>query len=242
MIEINLLPEEKRRSERTPLPRLMTILAGVVTWGVLIVVLITFFAIKIPGLEKKKKTIAAAKASLEQQAAKYDECLRKLAQMSVRQDVYKDLARKRVRWAVLLDQLAPAEPNGLWLKAFKVVPQQAVGGLPGRGGAKPGAKVTMEGYAASPEGSASAEDLLTEFVSKLKENPEFIKRFKDESIIPTASAWVELRSTQGLPGDKEKLQNIPKSARYFKFEMEFVGETAPPAAAPAPVSRPQPKK
>jgi Tfp pilus assembly protein PilN len=136
MIEINLLPTEHRQAEGTPLPRLLSIIVGMVLAAVGLLFMANYYMVEIPrknqeieALEHEKKDLEKVKkrvAELEAEKARYLEKVNSL----------RTLENSRIRWARVLDRLRASVPKegGCVLRRFSYRPDMtpappgAVGG------------------------------------------------------------------------------------------------------------------
>jgi Tfp pilus assembly protein PilN len=130
MIEVNLLPEEYRRAERTPLPRFIVILVGVA----LVASLGLFLTKKYLDVKEARNDKAAKEKALQgyqDDIAQYNELVAKINEIKVRTTAIEAIWQSRLYWAVKLDQLADLVPNYVGLTGLKL--EEPRGIVRGRG-------------------------------------------------------------------------------------------------------------
>ncbi len=148
MLEINLVPEEYKRTERTPLPRFVTIIVGVV---LVAVGLVAVFFVKLAWLDAATATNSALEqrvASLAEDAKRYDELVNDITQLEKRRQVISDLWQKRVIWSRKLDELIDLVPAYVWVSDLNLVEPTRTSARraarAGASGAENAGKLTMD--------------------------------------------------------------------------------------------------
>lgn len=174
MIRVNLLPPERRRPERTPLPRLLLILTAValtaIVAGVVGLAVFRWLGVKgeIEGLQKEK-------AVMRDNVAKHAKLTAEINLVKKMEDQVKKLASRDVKWWKILDEIwmiLDAEP-AVWIKSFKIVDESKARGLVkqmsassgssprGRGPSPPyGVEVKLEMYGHDDERMTNIRDQL----------------------------------------------------------------------------------
>ncbi len=169
MLQINLLPENLRKAEATPLPRFITIVLGIViilTLGFLIVHLKFFL---IPDKEAQVAKLSQDLEVARAEAAKLGVIEERIRRKQEYIGTIESLFRERVVWAKILWDLKAIvtrtetmntpnpERRYLWLTSLR---------YPMRGGADH--RMRLEGYA-SAENSVTALSIVREFLTDLRE-------------------------------------------------------------------------
>ena len=120
MIEVNLLPQEYRRPERTPLPRFIVILIGVA----LVASLGSFLTKKLIDVRNEKNTQQELEQRLgllkKQFVDRYDQLVAQKQEIEIRISAIETIWQSRLYWAVKLDQLADLVPIYVGLKDLKL--------------------------------------------------------------------------------------------------------------------------
>lgn len=147
MIQINLLPEDLRKVEHTPYPRLLVILSGVILFCSLSFYALHIYWIRIPNMEEKleseKKRLADIKA-FNKQITKLE---KELEAMRQRRDIVMRLVLDRVRWAKKLDQFCDVveRMDNVWFTSMSAIKQEVSTGR--RGPVKVIYKISLQGTA-----------------------------------------------------------------------------------------------
>ena len=128
MIEVNLLPPELRPLDRTPLPRLLSILGGVAITGLEVVWLLLLFKKTIPDEEWTVKQKRGNLKTLAPQTEKLNKIKAETAEFVQHETEILALLKKRRRWTPILDRLASLVPEKVWLTRLNYTPPQTGGG------------------------------------------------------------------------------------------------------------------
>ena len=122
MIKINLLPAEKRKSERTPLPRFGLILANIAA-GAVLVVLVLFEFVRIGIAVADQKRLEDRKASLAAVAAEYDRELAENQSLEAKLREIKSIAGSPIDWWRAVDALWDVVHDNpkVWLDDLQVL-------------------------------------------------------------------------------------------------------------------------
>jgi Tfp pilus assembly protein PilN len=168
MIEINLLPEELRRTEGTPPARLAAILLSVIIACCIGALIVSYYFVKIPG---KKQDIATAKSeiqSLEKRKADVENTRQQINNLEAKVKQLDNLTHSRLRYARLLHRLCNAvtQTDGAWLRTFNI--DDAGQSAPNAGRRY---NVTITGYACGNT-PLEMDSKLIEFVGKLRQEFE----------------------------------------------------------------------
>jgi Tfp pilus assembly protein PilN len=248
MMEINLLPPEHRPVERTPLPRLMTILlgvllstAGVVAWAWLSLVIVPKAA---RDCEAQKQAMIKAKG----EADEVQKIESELNAFKARENVLRGLFNERVCWARLLDRLAEArakmkEDEEVVLTNVEFKKTAALGlAVPGRPAET--RQLYLKGFVASRQKDAPAGGLrkiYLGFIEVLTNDKAFASEFEGDPRFLGDRLVDDLRNVTVAGGrDPRNLGELPKAVLEFEVSFDFKplqlpAPPAPLAAAPAPV-------
>jgi len=125
MIEINLLPPEMRKVDRTSLKRLMGMVASVVLVSASVIGLA--LTIKAYRAEVAASVAATAEvARLEPLAKEYDVLAAEVKNSETRIQTIDDIRATRMRWAMKLDQLYTILPEYVWFEKVTLKKLRAV--------------------------------------------------------------------------------------------------------------------
>ena len=204
MIEVNLLPQEYRRREMTPLPRLITIVVGV------IIVVGGFFFLMQKYLDiRNAKDLRGERQEEVKRAEKIIEEFNRLSaeinEIKVRITAIEDIWQSRLEWAVKLDQLTDVVPSYVGLTDLSLVEA--------RGRPRPGAFATAGTLKMKCISASDNEKRLANFLRTLKgeirsENsdvPEEVsKKFSEDFVEVIDSGWNKQESDDYV--EKEYLE------------------------------------
>ena len=118
MIRVNLLPEDRRPVERTPLPRLLIIFFGVFIVGLEIVGLVYYYLLAIPNANNYLASIEANIPNYKAQAMQVKEMKDKIQKLNMRKDAVVKLWRERREWAPIFERIRDVIPDQIWLRSF----------------------------------------------------------------------------------------------------------------------------
>ena len=133
MIEINLLPEDLRQAEGTPIARLAAIMASVVVACGLGVLISFYYMVYIPRIKDDIKQREADIVNLKQRKEEVDQIETQIAKLKEKVAALDNLNQSRMRYGRLLNKLCDSMPDGVWFKGFSVTTDNAGGGAPGGG-------------------------------------------------------------------------------------------------------------
>lgn len=226
MIEINLLPPEYRPVERTPLPRRLTIFAGVLLVCSTAAVCAWLMFITVP---KARQALDATRQEADKKLAQKLEVENKKAEitsLNVRAEILRGLERERLPWAKLLDHLADARAKvdsvvliGLDLKRGPAA-GPAVAGRP-----REVSKLTIKGLVVSDSEPQSDElrKAYLRFVDALGKDKVFADMFEGEPQL-VGDRVVQISASSGARGKDERM---PKGG--LEFEVVFTFKAPAPA-------------
>jgi len=215
MIEVNLLPEDRRPVERTPLPRFLTIIAGVVGFCVEGILLVTILMAH-PQLKVKLKEVEKKITAARDQVAELRTYETRRKQITARSKEIGDLYRFRRSWAPLLHRLSANAvlPDNIWYREIELKEGRAA-----RGKTAP-KELYLRGYArgtSDPE-SASAMAQATQAINRFVENlgasaDDFANEFVGNPTKDEPTEIVEL-----TPPNKA-VPNVPRHVASFGVKL-----------------------
>ena len=204
MIEINLLPLERRPVERTPMPRLITILVGValVSAEVFFSLILFFYTIPLrtADLDAKKRILATK----EETAKQADELEKSIAEVDERGKVVRGLYELRRTWTPIFDHLDEASilPDEVWLTNFEVTPPTD----------KPGVGKLI-GYARGKTPTTT----IGKFLAALQADEYFKEAFSKIDFRGVKEVALKSAAKQ----DKAGVKNLPAVASEFEVALEI---------------------
>ena len=135
MIAINLLPEDRRPVERTPLPRFMVIVGGVAGFSVEVVMIYLFLFVRTTQLTEDKAGLRLLLEQLQRDEAHVVDLENDIRRIKQRAGSVQKLIRDRRVWAPILHHLTDPKvlPSTIWFDKLRL----QRGGRGGRRGAGP---------------------------------------------------------------------------------------------------------
>lgn len=119
MIEINLLPAEMRKVDRTSLRRLLCLVtAAVLVSGSIIGLAMS--AKRYTGEKARRTTLTQEVARLEPVAKEYDVLSAEVQEIETRISTISDIKSTRLRWGMKLDQLYAILPDYIWFDQMEL--------------------------------------------------------------------------------------------------------------------------
>lgn len=218
MIEVNLLPEDRRPVERTPLPRFLVIVGGVI--GICIEVLIAYSLYARTQREREViGTLRLRRDAAQKQVDAVDDFQKKIDGYNKRKREIEKLANDRRLWGPILYRLCDPEvlPPKIWFKSLRLEAKR------GPRGTADTSTLVIEGYAWSTDEGDNAGRLqaLRSFINRLGTNtPHFSEHFKGQPEITGNIDIVQVQKTAKSPKD------VPVQALSFKISMPL----QPPAS------------
>jgi len=217
MIEVNLLPEDRRPVERTPLPRFLVIIAGVVglsVEGILLVMLVLAHIREkenLPGVELRITNAEKSLTQIRDHEASIKEA-------KARKRAVSDLERRRRTWAPLLHRLSASDvlPPNIWYREVELKAGRA------ERNKTPPEELYLRGYARGNTGSSGepgvssmfqAMQAIRSFVDRLKEDEDFAKEFTGDPVPCEAVEIVELSPPKDAP------PSVPRHAAQFGYKL-----------------------
>ncbi len=233
MIEINLLPPEHRPVERTPLPRLLTILTGVLLTMAELVLCAWLTVLWIPAAEARRNKAKSEEAAKADEADKVKELEEELETYRKREGALARLFKERIRWTRVLDRLADArKTNPDVVLTTMELKKASVRGIGRRRGATT-MQLHIQGYVPSFADHAVAARLskaCMAFVGTLRKDPQWQKMFEEQP------KYKKFHMDERLGGtSRNKKPGLPKAGLRFHviFTMKAVEAAQPGTASTA---------
>ena len=214
MIEINLLPPERRPVERTPFPRLVTIFVGVAVVSAEIFFSLILFLYTIPQKTRERDTMKAALQTKQEEAKRADELEKQITKIDERRKVIEGLYAQRQEWTPVFDHLDEPEviPDEVWLTGFDITP--ASDNKAGTG------KITGLARGKSPE------TMVGNFIKNMQADERIGKAFSKIEFNEIKVVGLATRSGTERPGAAAASatgQNvIPAMASQFTISLEVM--------------------
>ena len=226
MIDIDLLPEEYRRPEMTPLPRRLVIFIGAALVSISLFVFIWLQLILLPSLRRERDYLVNQEKQRAIEAQKYEELMAEITRFNQRKQTIVEIWQTRTLWAEKFDQLCDLVPPYIWLSNISLQPplliRKDVGG-----------KFILDCYSRGPDVNHFAE-----FMRILKgeyegEKGRIGQEFYQDFLALASSGWA-MKTLRDLD---------PPEALEFKLELSLKRKglpEAPPKPA-VPVSGTPPR-
>ena len=206
MIRVNLLPEDRRPVERTPLPRLAIIFIGVLIAALELVGVVYYFL----GIPNKKDYLVELEKSAkkwETDAKKVDEMDADIEEFGKRTVVVKQLYKDRRDWAPIFERFREVMPEQVWLRSFKLAKAK------GRGAG--GVVINIEGSASGQTSRARFEE-----VRNFMRNIEKDRKLSEEVLFEKEPVGL-LKLVQVLLAQDEGDPKRPAWAAEFKLAVKL---------------------
>ncbi len=220
MIKINLLPVEKRKAERTPLPRFGLILADIAVAAVVIVAIL-FEWIMIKRTEGEKAGLEARLVTLKPDIAHFKASKQLNGELHGKLGEIRSIAGQGNEWWRILDGLWEVinDNTGVWIDDINSADGSAAAGMiqswdPGRAQEPPPFGLTMSCHSAGLDTKA-----MTKFRADLREHA-VLKRFFTE--INFSIDW------------SVEPQDDFQQRYSLQFRITMIGRVPPPPAAGGP--------
>lgn len=219
MIEINLLPEDRRPAKGTPLPRLLVILGGVIGFCLEIVVL-GMFALRFRGKQGDLQGLKFEREGIRKLAEQVDVLQAEISWINERGGSAKMLLKDRREWAPILYRLSDPEilPPAIWFRKVSIK-------QPGRGAGRKAvaakACLVLEGYAQGPDTGTMLYE-ITAFQANLQ---RLVEDFADDF---DGEPKAEDRAVATLSTGRDISEHAPKEAYTFtiRIPLKTVGAGA----------------
>lgn len=224
MLLIDLLPEDRRPVERTPLPRLLTVIGGVLVCGVELAWIAALVIIEIPGASRDLRT---EQDQIPQLKALRDEIQKLETEQSEserRKAVIRKLYKERMRWAPKLDAISDPTvlPERIWLRSLSVEEKRA--------GRKEAEKYLLIKGLARGESPRVRIEAINKFIMRLESNAQFFGDFEGNL---SDSLWFERKTklAQGVMVQLSPTEKVepPKDAPDEAMSFEVLARLKPRA-------------
>lgn len=184
MIKINLLPLEKRRTERTPMPRFILIVANVAAAALLVLYGGLAF-IRNGMLDSEKKELTEQLQKLSDDVKTHDEYTQKMASRKAELEQIDQIAKRQVDMWRILDALWKTVDDNkkIWLEQIRFLDSEAAKGFFKK--SNPTAR-DFPPYALEITCRAAGSDprVMTRFRTDLKANAQLRKYFQHCNVNP----------------------------------------------------------
>ncbi|MHC4502633.1 MAG: PilN domain-containing protein [Planctomycetota bacterium] len=210
MIRINLLPEERRPAERTPLPRFLIYVGGLVGFGAAALLLVHLF-MKHRTLEDERTGLIVRINSEQTTINRINDLNREIAGFRKRKDEIQDLYKERRRWGPILYMLHDDKvlPPHFWFKE-KELKKSNVGGGKGK---EPPFELVVSAYARG-KALVTMVQGRNEFARNIANSDVYAAEFEGKP------AWPKIGEMKDLRAQAEgALPDTPKEA--FAFAMKL---------------------
>jgi len=118
MIQVNLLPEEMRRIEHTPLPRFILILSGAVLVVLCCSAWVYLHFNALSAVHDEEARLIEQVARQETRAKEADDLKKDIETLTSRRDTIQELSEGRREWWVLIDELSDIIPYDMWITSL----------------------------------------------------------------------------------------------------------------------------
>lgn len=132
MIEINLLPDEMKRPEGTPLPRLLSILASVILMAVGGLLISKYYVVEIPKTKELIRGQEGEKKRLQQEVTRVEALDKEIEKIKAKVAAWHSLENSRILYARFLDVFSRAVPEGCVITSFNLSLDRAGAGNEGK--------------------------------------------------------------------------------------------------------------
>lgn len=228
MIKINLLPPEKRKAERTPLPHFVLIVINAAAL-VLFAAGIAYFAlIKIPDIDNQTALAVRERQSLQKDVETHDQKLKELQALQQKVGQIDQLTTRNIEWWQAVNAVwdVIVENEKVWIDDIKMLEGKSVASQIKKADTAnrdtPPFGLGMRCHVAGDEVTA-----MTQFRTALKEHP-VLKR-----IMPGVNMDVDWRKTE----EREFQEGYSLS-----FEITLMGPYKAPPKPTGPVKKTSKKK
>ena len=208
MLLIDLLPEDRRAVERTPLPRLLTVIGGVLVCGVELAVIAFLFVVTIPAARTARDVEESKLPGLDTRRKRIEELTTELAEFKRRKATIMKIYGERIRWAQKLDVISnPAVlPDRIWLSSLDIEEQ--------RSGTARDKYLVIRGWAQG-ENSKVRIDAISKFAKRLESKEEFLEDFEGDLSRDLRFEYVKLNPPKEAP------EGAPTEALLFRMQTRF---------------------
>jgi len=235
MIEINLLPLEHRPIDRTPAPRLATLLIGTLLASLLVVVSGYFWYVRKPQLANEYRNLKTQQKQFQDDALEVDQIDGKIREYRARQGTVVTLIDQRVSWTRLLDSLADkcTEDPKVWLTELDYTAAMQIGFMVG--GGEKGDTIKLIGYGLGEDGTQMFAH-ANRFIGQVRAYESFAQMF-----VPGGIFFRDFEIKTGLRptgGTAKVPDDAPDEAGEFHVDAELYPPGKRPKATPTPTPAP----
>ena len=210
MIRINLLPEERRPAERTPLPRFLIYVGGLLGFGVAAFLLV-WLVMNYRTMEKVKTDLIVRINSEQRTIDKINELNREIVGFRKRKVEIQQLYRDRRRWAPILHMLHDDKvlPRSVWLEQMELKK-----GVAGARGTALSYVLVVSAYARGKALVAMVQG-RNDFARNIANTDVYAAEFEGEP------AWPDIGQMKSLRAQAEDaLPDVPTEALSFAMSLK----------------------
>ena len=210
MIRINLLPEERRPAERTPLPRFLIYVGGLLGFGVA-AFLVVWLYMNCRTMEKVKTDLIVRINSEQKTIDKINELNREINSFRKRKVEIQQLYRSRRRWGPILYMLHDDKvlPRQVWFEQMELT-KAAIGGRD----SAPAYELVVSAYARGKALVAMVQG-RNDFARNVANTDVYQAEFEGEPAWPDIGRMKELRAQTD-----EALPDVPTEALSFAMSLK----------------------
>ena len=236
MITINLLPQEYRKRERTPLVILLPILGGLVCILSAGAVAAYVHFVWLAGIRNEREMLEQTLAQRQPQLRYEEALLAEEKEYKKRADTIRNIASSRILMTEKLDGFVDITVAGdsslndgylIWLKELKTAPSRPVAARRGQAPQKSGGEITIKGYAVADRDPLQDYNRYHEAIKNsdyfrfgfndLSDPAGKVHVFNDEK--QPAKGWtIDLSLTLKDPADARKLRE--RAAEQLRAERD----------------------
>lgn len=128
MIKINLLPSEKRKAERTPLPRFFLIVVNAAALVLFAAGIAFYVLIKIPSIKRDTEDAIKTRQSLQSAVDTHDRLLKELQELQGKVAQINQLTNREIEWWQAVNAVWDViiENEKVWIDDIKMLDAKAV--------------------------------------------------------------------------------------------------------------------
>ena len=127
MIEVNLLPQELRRIEHTPLPRFLIIIMGTTLVSIALALGAIVHMRNLPDLARADQALTDEVMAAAQSQREHDQLLGQIDEVKQRKLAIAEIWRARIIWSRKLDQLSQMIPKFIGLEKLTLEESRSAG-------------------------------------------------------------------------------------------------------------------
>jgi hypothetical protein len=223
MIKINLLPSEKRKAERTPLPHFVLIVINAAALVIFAAGIAYFALIKIPDIDNQTQAAVRERQSLQKDVETHDLKLKEMQGLQAKVGQIDQLTTRNIEWWQAINAVwdVIVENDKVWIDDIKMLEAKGVAGQIKRSDSAsrdaPPFGLAVRCHVAGDEVAA-----MTQFRTALKEHPGLKK------LLPGLNIDVDWKKTEE--------REYPEG-HSLAFEVTLMGPFKAPPKPTGPTKR-----